>query len=97
MIFSERNPEKKSGAFERLVLRVRDGHVSSVRGDAWRLLANAARNEGNLSFQILSRRFSPFPSITLFADPVSYVGRAVEKRGASCFTSPKEANNLYID
>src|SRR5216683_4050365 len=41
--------------------------------------------------------FSPIPSITLFADPVSYVGRAVEKCGASCFTSPKEANDLHID
>src|SRR5260370_12213303 len=41
--------------------------------------------------------FSPNPSITLFADPVAYVGRAIEKRNASCFTSPEEANNLHID
>src|SRR5712675_1414368 len=41
--------------------------------------------------------FSPIPSITLFADPVSYVGRAVEKCGSSCFTSLKEANDLHID
>src|SRR5258708_12487047 len=39
--------------------------------------------------------FSPIPSITLFADPVSYVGRAVEKCGASCFTSPKEADDIH--
>jgi len=64
MIFSERNSEKSSGAFERLVLRVRDGHVSSVRGDAWRLLrqcrARRARNEGHLSFQLLKLIFVHF-------------------------------------
>jgi hypothetical protein len=41
--------------------------------------------------------FSPIPLISLFANPVAYVWRAVEKRGASRFTSPKEANNLHID
>src|SRR5260370_39492550 len=40
--------------------------------------------------------FSPIPSITLFADPVSYVGRPVEKRGSSCFTRPTETNDLHI-
>src|SRR5256886_3966567 len=32
-----------------------------------------------------------------FADPVAYLGRVVEKNGASCFTTPEEANNLHID
>src|SRR6266849_6134944 len=41
--------------------------------------------------------FSPIPLISFLADPVAYVGRAVEKRGASCFTSPEEANNFHID
>jgi hypothetical protein len=33
----------------------------------------------------------------LFGDPIVDVGRAVEERDASCFTGPKEANNLQID
>src|SRR6202040_1111946 len=41
--------------------------------------------------------FSPIPLISFLADPVAYVGRAVEKRDASCFTSPEEANNLHIE
>src|ERR1700719_3545 len=34
---------------------------------------------------------------SLFADPVAYVGRAVEKRDACCFTAAKESNSLNVD
>ena len=100
-MFSERNPEKNSGAFERLVLRVRDGHLCSVRGqtlsDCRANATRAARNERDFSFQFPPSFFSPIPLISFLTDPVAYVGRAVEKRDASCFTSPEEANNLHID
>src|SRR5258708_2559960 len=83
------------------VLRVRDGHVCSVRGhtfsDCSANFERAALNERTFPSTFLDIGFSPIPSFTLFADPVSNVGRAVEKGGASCFTSPKEANDLHID
>src|SRR5713101_6461602 len=37
------------------------------------------RNECNLSFQVLRHHFSPIALVSLFADPVAYVGRAVEQ------------------
>src|SRR5882762_8152510 len=81
--------------------RVRDGHVRSVRsqtlGDCGTNTARATRNECNLSFQFLRHCCSPIPSISLFADPLTYVGRAVEERDALCFAGPEEANNLYVD
>src|SRR6266481_5098697 len=81
--------------------RVCDGHVRSVRsktlGDCGTNTARAARNECNLSFQFLRHCCSPIPSISLFADPVAYVRRAVEERDPLCFTSPEETNNLDID
>src|ERR1700738_73885 len=82
------------------VLRVCDGHAPS----AARRLAIAApmpREPPVMSAifpsSFLVIVFSPIPLISFLADPVAYVGRAVEKRGASCFTSPEEANNLHID
>src|ERR1700683_1508111 len=40
---------------------------------------------------------SPFPSISLFADPVAYVRRTVKQSGALCFTHPQEADCFNID
>src|SRR5438270_6230814 len=34
---------------------------------------------------------------SLFADPVAYVGRAVEERGTCYFTAAKESNSLNVD
>src|SRR6266853_1154570 len=38
-----------------------------------------------------------FPLLSLFADPVAYVGRAVEERGTCYFTAAKESNSLNVD
>src|SRR6266849_6755806 len=38
-----------------------------------------------------------FPLLSLFADPVAYVGRAVEKRETRYFTAPEKSNRLNID
>src|SRR5216683_1937344 len=35
--------------------------------------------------------------ISFFADPVPYIGRAVEQRDPSCFAHPQEANCLNVD
>src|SRR6266850_540665 len=63
--------------------RVCDGHVRSVRsqtlGDRGADAARAARNECNLSFQFPRHCFPPIPLISLFADPVAYVVRAMEE------------------
>src|ERR1700722_11872765 len=40
---------------------------------------------------------APIPLISLFADPVPYIGRTVEQRDPLCFALPEEANNLDID
>src|ERR1700722_17718453 len=82
-------------------LRVCDGHVRSVcgqtLGDCSTNAARATRNECNLSLQVLRHCFSPIPLLSLFADPVAYVRRAVEERDACCFTAAKESNILYVD
>jgi hypothetical protein len=39
----------------------------------------------------------PFALIAFFADPVAYVGRAVDKRDTRYFTAPEKSNSLNID
>src|SRR5271170_5356447 len=43
------------------------------------------------------RRTRPFALIAFFADPVAYVGRAVDKRDTRYFTAPEKSNSLNID
>src|SRR6266852_5831344 len=38
-----------------------------------------------------------YPLISFFADPVSYVGRAVEERDTCYFAAPEEPNRLNVD
>ena len=37
------------------------------------------------------------PLISFFADPVSYVGRAVEERDTCYFAAPEEPNRVNVD
>jgi hypothetical protein len=38
-----------------------------------------------------------FALVAFFADPVAYVGRAVDKRDTCYFTAPEKSNSLNID